>query len=275
MVSARAFDFTGEVAIVTGTGSRIPGEIGNRRATAILLARQGAKAQETKRMIDLEGGISEVMQTDVTDEESCKNAVSKTVELFGTVSILVNIVGVGGAMGDATKVDLAAWERDFKINVTSMVLMSRHTIPEMRKNGRGAIVNMSSVSGLLGGNPSLLYPTTKGAIIQMTRAMAAQHGPENIRVNCVCPGMVFTPMVRGRGMTDKMRQDRINQNLLKQEGTGWDVGYAILFLCSKEAKWITGLIMPVDGGTTAGKADRPALKADTLAEENTNIPNNA
>lgn len=120
---------------------------------------------------------------------------------------------------------------------------------------------------MLGGNPSLLYPTTKGAIIQMTRAMAAQHGPENIRVNCVCPGMVFTPMVRGRGMTDKMRQDRINQNLLKQEGTGWDVGYgmiqnnevrgrlntdagciAILFLCSKEAKWITGLIMPVDGG---------------------------
>jgi NAD(P)-dependent dehydrogenase (short-subunit alcohol dehydrogenase family) len=78
---------------------------------------------------------------------------------------------------------------------------------------------------VLGGNPSLLYPTTKGAIIQMTRAMAAQHGPEHIRVNCVCPGMVFTPMVRGRGMTDEMRQARINQNLLKQEGTGWDVGY--------------------------------------------------
>ncbi|KAL4889335.1 hypothetical protein BDV59DRAFT_195749 [Aspergillus ambiguus] len=278
------FDFAGEVVIVTGAGSRMPGEIGNGRATAILLARQGAKvalvdfnvewAQETKRMIDLEGGISGVIQADVTDEESCKNAVAKTVELFGTVDILVNIVGVGGAMGDATKLDLAAWERDFKINVTSMVLMSRYAIPEMRKNGRGAIVNMSSVSGLLGGNPSLLYPTTKGAIIQMTRAMAAQHGPENIRVNCVCPGMVFTPMVRGRGMTDKMRQDRINQNLLKQEGTGWDVGYAILFLCSKEAKWITGLIMPVDGGTTAGKADRPALKADTLAEENTKIPNN-
>ncbi|KAJ5741447.1 hypothetical protein N7533_010856 [Penicillium manginii] len=281
-MAAAAFDFTGEVAIVTGAGSP---EIGNGRATAILLARQGAKvalvdynsewAQETKRMIDLEGGVSEVVQADVTDEKSCKMAVAKAIELFGKVDILVNIVGVGGTLGDATKLDLTAWERDFKINVTSMVLMCRHTIPEMRKNGRGAIVNMSSVSGLLGGNPSLLYPTTKGAIIQMTRAMAAQHGPENIRVNCVCPGMVFTPMVRGRGMTDKMRQDRINQNLLKQEGTGWDVGYAILFLCSKEAKWITGLIMPVDGGTTAGKADRPALKADTLAEQNTMIPNNA
>ncbi|PMD49702.1 NAD(P)-binding protein [Hyaloscypha bicolor E] len=277
------FDFTGEVAIVTGAGSRMVGEIGNGRATAILLARQGAKvalvdfsaewAAETKGMIDAEGGISEVIQTDVTDEESCKNAVAKTVEIFGAVHILVNIVGVGGAMGDATKIDMDAWDRDFRINVTSMVLMARHTIPEMRKNGRGVIVNMSSVSGLLGGNPSLLYPTTKGAIVQMTRAMAAQHGPENIRVNCVCPGMVFTPMVRGRGMTDAMRQARINQSLLKQEGTGWDVGYAILFLCSKEARWITGLIMPVDGGTTAGKTDRPALKADTLAEQNTGVLN--
>ncbi|KAL6240773.1 hypothetical protein RBB50_012337 [Rhinocladiella similis] len=281
----RAFNFDGEVAVVTGAGSRLSGEIGNGRASAILLARQGAKvalldrnvewAQETKRMIDAEGGVSEVIEVDVTNEQACKNAVAKTVDLFGAVTILVNIVGVGGAMGDATKVDLNAWDRDMRINVTSMVLMARAAIPEMRKNGRGAIVNMSSVSGLLGGNPSLLYPTTKGAIIQMTRAMAAQHGPENIRVNCVCPGMVFTPMVRGRGMTDEMRQARINQNLLKQEGTGWDVGYAVLFLCSKEARWITGLIMPVDAGTTAGKAGRPALEADYLAEEMTGIPNQA
>ena len=210
------------------------GEIGNGRATAILLARQGAKvalldynvewAQETKRMIDEEGGISEVIHTDVTDEQSCRNAVQKAVSLFGTVHILVNVVGVGGAMGDATTVDMLAWDRDLRINLTSMVLMSRHAIPVMRTNGRGAVVNMSSVSGLLGGNPSLLYPTTKGAVVQMTRAMAAQHGPENIRVNCVCPGMVYTPMVRGRGMTEELRQARINQNLLRQEGTGWDVG---------------------------------------------------
>ncbi|KAH7123305.1 hypothetical protein B0J13DRAFT_599081 [Dactylonectria estremocensis] len=281
--AARAFDFAGDVAIVTGAGSRMNGEIGNGRAAAILLARQGAKvalvdfnvdwAQETKRMIDEEGGVSEVVQADVTLEESCKNAVAKTVELWGAVHILVNIVGVGGAMGDATSINLEAWERDFRINVTSMVMMSRYAIPEMRKVGRGSIINMSSVSGLLGGNPSLLYPTTKGAIIQMTRAMAAHHGRENIRVNSVAPGMVYTPMTRGRGMTDEMRQARINQNLMKKEGTGWDVGYAILFLASKEAGWITGLIMPVDGGTTAGKADRPALKADTLAEQTTGVSN--
>lgn len=82
----------------------------------------------------------------------------------------------------------------------------------------------------------------------MTRAMAAHHGKENIRVNCVCPGMVFTPMVRGRGMTEEMRKARVGQNLMGQEGTAWDVGNAILFLCSKEARWVTGLIMPVDAG---------------------------
>jgi enoyl-[acyl-carrier-protein] reductase (NADH) len=125
----------------------------------------------------------------------------------------------------------------------------------------------------------------KGAIIQMTRAMAAHHGKENIRVNCIAPGMVFTPMVRWRGIDENMRKARIGQNLMGKEGTAWDVGYAILFLCSREASWITGLIMPVDGGvgqymhchirsladlsqTTAGKADRPALKEDTLAGEN-------
>jgi NAD(P)-dependent dehydrogenase (short-subunit alcohol dehydrogenase family) len=247
-----------------------------------------AWANETKRMIVEEGSGGEsgsnviVVQADVTDEDSCKRAVETTVEVFGAVHILVNIgrsipffnallskpsilctyrgiVGVGGAMGDATNINLEAWDRDFRINVTSMVLMARYAIPEMRKQGRGSIVNMSSVSGcefsssllahtissiflrasdkfngagltilgtqVLGGNPSLLYPTTKGAIIQMTRAMAAQHGREGIRVNCVAPGMVYTPMTRGRGMTEEMRDARIRQNLLGIEGTGWDVGY--------------------------------------------------
>lgn len=159
-------------------------------------------------------------------------------------------VGVGGAGGDATSVDVAAWERDLRTNVTSMMLMSRYAIRQMKKAGGGAIVNMSSVSGrefhlvisfssrshlvcpcrlssrlVLGGNPNLVYPTSKGAVIQMTRAMAAQHGRDNIRVNCVCPGMVYTPMVRGRGMTAAMRQARVQQNLLGREGTAWDVGY--------------------------------------------------
>ncbi|KAI0201396.1 hypothetical protein F4808DRAFT_459887 [Astrocystis sublimbata] len=186
MSPPRALDFTGDVAIVTGAGSRMDGEIGNGRATAILLARHGAKvalidlnidwAKETKRMIDEEGGISEVIQADVASDESCKNAVALTVQLWGAVHILVNIVGVGGAAGNATNVNMDDWERDLRINVTSMVLMSRYAIPEMLKQGRGSIVHLSSIGGLMGGSPGLLYPTTKGAVISMTRAMATQHG---------------------------------------------------------------------------------------------------
>ncbi|PBK93633.1 NAD(P)-binding protein [Armillaria gallica] len=272
-----AFQLHGDVAIVTGAGSRMPGEIGNGRATAILLARQGAKValldvnpewvEETKRMITAEGGISEVVECDVTNEESCKAAVARTVTLFGAVHILVNIVGVDGPHGTVVDVDLEAWDRDFRTNVTSMVLMSRYVIPEMRKVGRGSIVNMSSVSGLKGGHPKVLYPTSKGAIIQLTRAMAAHHGPELIRVNCVAPGMVFTPMVRELGMTEELRQARINQNLMKIEGNAWDVGYAILYLASREARWITGVVLPVDAGTTAGTANRPAPEEDNPVKD--------
>ena len=91
----------------------------------------------------------------------------------------------------------------------------------------------------------------------MTRAMAAHHGKEGIRVNCVCPGMVFTPMVRWRGIDENLRKARIGQNLMGKEGTGWDVGYAILFLCSKEAGWITGIVLPVDGGVSIVFRSKP------------------
>lgn len=201
-------------------------------------------------MIDAEGGISEAIQADVTDEESCQKAVARTVALWGAVHILVNIVGVGGAPGDATTLSLAAWDRDLRINLTSMVLMARHVIPIFRRQHRGAIVNMSSVSGLLGGNPSLLYPTSKGAIVQLTRAMAAQHGKEGIRVNCVAPGMVYTPMVMARVGSEENRKRRVGQNLMGVEGTGWDVGWAVVFLCSNEARWITGVVLPVDAGVS-------------------------
>jgi len=112
-----------------------------------LILEQVEWAQETKHMIDREGGTSIVIEADVTSEASCRDAVAQTVSSFGTVHVLVNIVGVGGAVGDATKVDMEAWDRDMRINVTSMVLMVRHVVPEMRKNRRGAIVNLSSVSG--------------------------------------------------------------------------------------------------------------------------------
>ena len=160
----------GKVAIVTGAGSRGDG-IGNGRGTAILLAREGAKvalldatrewAEETKAMIDKEGGTSMVVAADVADQTSCEAAVRTVVGAFGRLDILVNNVGIGGPIGNAVEVDPVAWESAMRINVTSMMLMAKYAIPEMRKQGAGSIINIASVAGLTGGHPSLLYPTSK------------------------------------------------------------------------------------------------------------------
>lgn len=141
-----------------------------------------------------------------------------------------------------------------EINVASMVKMSKYAIPHMERNTgqwRGSIVNIASVAGLRGGNPHLLYPTSKGAIVNMTRAMAVHHGAQGIRVNCVCPGMVYTPMMYAPGMSEEARAARKGRSILKTEGTGWDVGAAVRFLAGDEARWLTAVILPVDAGATA------------------------
>lgn len=258
----------GRVAVVTGAGSRADG-IGNGRAAAILMARQGASvllldavgeaALQTQRMIAEEGGESKALQADVTKPAECEAAVRTAVDLWGRLDILVNNVGIGGPPGTAVEVDLEGWEHALRVNVTSMMLMAKFAIPPMRKQGAGSIVNIASVAGLIGGHPSLLYPTSKGAVVNMTRAMATHHGAEGIRVNCVCPGMVYTPMVFSRGMTPEMREARRLRSLLQTEGTGWDVGNAVLYLASDEARWVTGVILPVDAGATAGSGRLPPI----------------
>ena len=259
--AARGPRLADRVAIVTGAGSRADG-IGNGRASAILMAREGARvalidavpewAEQTRLMIEADGGQSMVVPCDVTDPAACEAAVAATVKAWGRLDILVNNVGIGGPPGTAVEVDLAAWNHGLLVNVTSMMLMAKYAIPEMRKQGAGAIVNVASVAGLLGGHPSLLYPTSKGAVVNMTRAMAAHHGNEGIRVNCMAPGMVYTPMVYSRGMTPEMREARRRRSLLQVEGSGWDVGYGVLYLVSDESRWVTGIVLPVDAGATAG-----------------------
>src|SRR5205823_1755609 len=139
-----------------------------------------------------------------------------------------------------------------RVNVTGMVLMAKYAIPEMRKAGGGAIVNLASVAGLQGGSPHLFYPVSKGAVVHLTRVMAAQHGTEGIRVNAIAPGMVLTPMVGGEGMDPALREARRKRSLLQTEGTAWDIAHAALYLASEEARWVTGVILPVDAGATAG-----------------------
>jgi len=267
---ADSHSLTGRVAIVTGAGSRTA-DIGNGRAAAILLARRGAKvllvdasldaAKETEQMIAAEGGTSLAVRVDVAQPEECRRAVLAAVEAWGRVDILVNNVGIGGPEGTAVEVDVESWEKAMRINVTSMMLMAKYAIPEMIKIGAGAIVNIASVAGLRGGTASLLYPTSKGAVVNMTRAMASHHGTQGIRVNCVAPGMVYTPMVAGR-MTPEMREVRRKRSLLQTEGSGWDVGHAVAYLASDEARWVTGVVLPVDAGATAGQVSVQTLATD-------------
>ncbi|TKX18593.1 enoyl-(acyl carrier protein) reductase-like protein 6 [Elsinoe australis] len=271
----------GTVAIVTGAGSAGTG-IGNGRAAAILLAEAGASvvcidlnlqdAQTTVDMIKAESGPALALQTDVTSESECESAVRTTIATYSRLDILVNNVGIGGATGTAVTTSKEAWTLGLEINVTSMMLMAKYAIPEMLHNRtcrdpasptstlrpplwptrlwRGSIVNMGSVAGLRGGTPHLLYPTAKGAVVNMTRAMAAHHAEEGIRVNCVCPGMLYTPMMYGPGMSEETREARKNRSLLKTEGTGWDAGAAIRFLAGDESRWLTGVVLPVDAGAT-------------------------
>ncbi|KFY38641.1 hypothetical protein V494_04272 [Pseudogymnoascus sp. VKM F-4513 (FW-928)] len=255
----------GKVAIVTGAGCAGEG-IGNGRAISILLASDGCDvlcldlnldwATKTAELASSHpgGGRAIAAKADVTSAPACEEAVALALREFGRLDILVNNVGVGGAPGTAVHVDMVEWARGLEINVSSMVQMSKYAVPAMAKNEgelRGSIVNMGSVAGLKGGTPHLLYPTSKGAIVNMTRAMAAHHAADGIRVNCVCPGMLYTPMMYANGMSEEARAARKARSLLGTEGTGWDCACAVVFLASDHARWMTGVILPVDAGTTA------------------------
>jgi len=258
------------VLIISGAGSRGEG-ISVGRAAAILANREGARvalldvvpewAEETRQQLDRPAEAI-VIQTDVTREESCQSAVAAVVARWGRVDALVNVVGGPGPAGDAVHVDLDGWDRGLRLNLTSMMLMSRAAIPDMERGGGGSIIHISSVGGLIGGDASLLYPTTKGAIVQMTRTMAGQHARAGIRVNCIAPGVIYTPfVVEVGGVDEELRAQRAESTLLGTEGTAWDVAWAIVYLASQESRWVTGVILPVDGGVTSGRLPSTQLVA--------------
>jgi NAD(P)-dependent dehydrogenase (short-subunit alcohol dehydrogenase family) len=257
---------TGKVAIVSGGGAAGDG-IGNGRAAAILLARSGtmvmvadrdlALAERTVEMIEAEGGTAAALNCDVTREAECKQLVEQTVDRWGRLDFLDNNVGIG-SRGSVVEEKTEQYRRVMQINVESMFLLSKYAIPAMIETAKGgAIVNISSISAL---RPRGLttYTTSKAAVIGLTQAMAVDHGRDNIRVNCICPGPMYTPMVyaQGNGMSEAARAQRANASVLKTEGTGWDVGHAVKFLLSGYARYITGQVLVVDGGVTLQGPER-------------------
>ena len=260
-----SWGLAGKVAVVTGGGAAGDG-IGNGRASAILLSRAGTRvvvvdrdvalAKRTVEMIEAGGGEALAFQADVTRASDCAAMVDAALDRFGRLDFLDNNVGIGsrGSVVDETE---ESWRRLMTVNVDSMFLAAKHAIPAIRRAGGGAIVNVSSISAL---RPRGLtaYSVSKGAVIALTRAMAVDHGPEGIRVNCVAPGPVYTPMVYQRGMSGASRDRRRKASALGIEGTGWDIGHAVRFLLSDFARYITGHTLVVDGGTSLSVPERDA-----------------
>ena len=247
-----------KVAIVTGGGAAGDG-IGNGRAAAILLARAGALvvvadrqfelAQRTVDMITGEGGKAVAVAADVSDPDECRRMVETAVSQFGRLDLLDNNVGIA-SVGSVVDEEPEMWRKLMQVNVESMFLTSKYAIPAMLSTAKsGAIVNVASIAALRPRGMTA-YSTSKGAVIALTRAMAVDHGRDGIRVNCVAPGAVYTPMVSAEGMSDAARERRRRSSLLEIEGSGWDIGYAVRFLLSGQARFITGQTLVVDGGAT-------------------------
>jgi len=255
-----------KVAIVTGAGSVGPGW-GNGKATAVLFAREGAKvfavdinlsaAEETKGIIDREGGICTIQKVDVTKADEVKAMVDRCIETYGRIDILHNNVGIV-VVGGPVETTEETWDRVMSVNLKSMFLTCKYVIPHMEKQGGGVITNISSIAAIrYTGIPYITYYTTKAGILGFTQSIALQYAANNIRANCILPGLMDTPMIReplkevyAKGDIEKMIEIRNQQCPIGKMGDAWDVAHTALFLASDEAKYITGAEIVVDGGIT-------------------------
>jgi len=253
-----------KIAIVVGGGQQ-PGEtMGNGKATALRFAEEGAtvivvdrdqaRAAETVGAIAKEGGKAHAVAADVTNEDACRDVAAKTAEKFGRIDILHNNVGRSEGDKPTTDMDSAVWDTLMTLNLKSMFLMCKHVVPIMRERKKGAIINISSTSSVAA-RQTVTYKTSKGAVNTFTQHLAWENAPFGIRANVILPGLIDTPMAierraREQGVDrDVVRQARNQQVPLEgRMGTAWDVANAALFLASDEANYITGVLLPVDGG---------------------------
>ncbi len=260
---------TEKIALVVG-GGQTPGEtIGNGRATAIEFAREGASvfvgdldaesAQETVAMIEAEGGTAMAGFIDVTDEESVQAFVLAAIERWDRVDVLHNNVGMSIAAGDAEVTDIVTddFDRLVNVNLRAMVLTCKHALPQMRKQASGVIINISSMAAWRP-YPYVGYKTTKAGVIALTEQLAQANARYGIRANVILPGLMNTPMaIEGISRARRIpKQELIRARdqqvpLGGKMGTAWDTAYAALFLASDEARFITGAVLPVDGGQSA------------------------
>lgn len=257
----------GKIAVVCGAG-QTPGEtLGNGRAMALLFAREGAKvlcvdrvaerAAETAQMIAEEGGTADWLEADISKAEGAAAVVATAGRKFGALDVLVNNVGIGAGDAPAHLVEEQAFDRILSVNLKSAWLTSKAAIPVMRAQGGGAIVNISSLASIAGGI-QVAYEVSKAAMNRLTTSIAQSNAKYGIRCNAILPGLMDTPMAvegiaRATGQTPQAVRDARSARvpLGGKMGTAWDTAYAALFLACDESRFVTGVLLPVDGGMSS------------------------
>lgn len=254
----------GKVAIVVG-GGQTPGEtVGNGRATALLFAREGARvlvadrrlasAEETASAIREAGGDAVASEVDATRSDDCAAMVRGCVERWGRIDVLHNNVGIGD--GDASVIHIReeAWDHIFAVNLKTVLLACQHTLPVMREQGVGAVINVSSIAATCA-HPLVAYKTSKAAVNALTEQLAISNAQHGIRVNAIMPGMMNTPMaIEGISQALGIPKEKLIAErdarvpLGRKMGSAWDVAHAALYFASDDAGFVTGVVMPVDGG---------------------------
>ena len=245
----------GKVAIVTGAAN------GMGQSEALIFAREGARVavadvlesegRQVADKITAAGGQATFVKLDVANEAEWEKAVKATVDAFGKLDVLVNNAGISGTF-DPDYLSTSAWDRILEINAKGVFLGMKHAIPAMQRAGGGSIVNISSISGVVGQlGIHMAYNASKGAVRTMTKSAAVQYAKDGIRVNSVHPGML-PPMKSSKGSADPAWRDKMIRAVpLKREGRVEEVAHAVLFLASDEASYVTGVELPVDGGFLA------------------------
>ncbi len=245
----------GKVAIITGAASGIG------KATAILFAEHGAKivvadinedgGKETVADIQDEGNDAIFVKTDVTVKSDTEQMVEQTIASYGKLDILLNSAGIAMRLPVA-ELSEEDWHRCLDVNLTGVFLSSKAAIPAMQNNGCGSIINMSSIYGIVGADVRAAYVASKGAVTNLTRGMALDYASDNIRVNCICPGFVETPLVAGVVKTPEEYQKLADKHPLRRLAKPEEIAYGALYLASEESSFVTGIALPIDGGYTAG-----------------------
>ncbi len=269
----------GKVALVMGAGTRQPDtgrdiapQFGNGKAAAVLFAREGAQvfavdqdgdaANDTRRIIDEEGGACTTFTADVSRADQVEAAVAACLEAHGHIHVLHNNVGITSISGesDAVTETEERWDRIMEVNVKGMFLACRAVLPHMVEQESGSIINISSIAGIRWtGVATTVYSASKAAVVALSQQIALQFAAKGVRCNAILPGLMDTPLIyRAHGHTDevgggdvrRMLEARASRVPMKRQGTGWDTAYASLFLASDESRFITGVALPVDGGMT-------------------------